>query len=109
VIPNSYSPKLSDAKWTRAGLEIQRATIAGLTSNGDSMLTITGSLPTPCHEVRLQIPDGPDAQRILRIEAWSVSDPDRMCAQVLQPFSVQVQVRRGNESTMMVNGHKVGK
>ncbi len=109
VIPNPYSPKPTDAKWTRGGVDIQRTTIAGSASNAASMLTITGNLPTPCHELRLRIPDRPDAQGVLRIEAWSVSDPDRMCAQVLQPFSVQVQVRRGKESTILLNGHEVGK
>jgi hypothetical protein len=44
-------------------------------------------------------PDG-----LIRIEAWSVTDPDRLCAQVLQPFSVQVPVRAPAGAKIDING-----
>jgi hypothetical protein len=110
VVLNPYSPKPADSKLTRGSVEIQHAAIIGLAGKAASTLAIEGNLPTPCHELRLQIPDSPDARRVLRIEAWSVSDPAQMCAQMLQPFSAQIELPAKNEEfTIMLNGQKVGR
>lgn len=110
VAPNPYSPKPADSKLTRGSVEIQHAAIVSLAAKAVSTLTIEGSLPTPCHELRLQIPDSPDARKVLRIEAWSVSDPAQMCAQMLKPFSAQIELpARNEEFTIMLNGQKVGR
>ena len=105
---NPYAPRLSDAKWVRGSIEIDQASLRASASAGTSALILAGSLPTPCHELRLRIPEGPDAQGVLRIEAWSVAAPGRICAQMLQPFSVQVQIFIGNASALRVNGLEVG-
>jgi hypothetical protein len=92
VTSNPYSPKPADEKWTRGRVEIERATVTRTAAQAASTLSITGTLPTPCHELRLQIPDGPDAQRVLRIEVWSISDPAQICAQMSPPFSAQIEL-----------------
>ena len=97
-----YSPKSGDDRLTRGPVTIEKLTADA------AVLTITGTLPTPCHELRLSVPDAPAADGSVRIEAWSVTDPARMCAQVMQPFSVQVPVRSANVP-VTVNGQPVSK
>ena len=110
VVPNPYSPKPADSKLARGSVEIQHAAVATLAAKTASTLAIEGNLPTPCHELRLQIPDSPDAQRVLRIEAWSVSDPAQMCAQMLQPFSAQIELPAKSEAfTITLNGQMVSR
>ncbi len=53
---------------------------------------ITGSLPSPCHQLRVRIPSRAAADGVWTVEAWSVADPVAVCAQVLQPFAVEVMV-----------------
>jgi hypothetical protein len=105
VASNPYAPKPDDAKRTRGTIQIDTATLANSSVKSTFTLTITGSLPTPCHELRLQIHDNPDAQGVFQVDAWSVFDPAQMCAQMLQPFSVQVEIPARNENLkLMLNG-----
>jgi hypothetical protein len=103
AMDNHYSAKAEDAKLTRGSVQVEQATI---TPSGDTgpTLTIAGSLPTPCHELRLKISDSPDAQGTINVEAWSVVDPGRMCAQIIKPFSVQVPLTDKRISKVSVNG-----
>ena len=103
-----YSPKPGDELLTRGPVTIEKVTTASPRPSEAAVLTITGTLPTPCHELRLSVPDAPAADGSIRIEAWSMADPDRMCAQVLQPFSVQVPVRAADFG-ITVNGQQAGK
>ena len=48
-------------------------------------LVLTGHLPTPCHQLRVVAAD-PDTVGNIEVEVYSVSDPDKMCIQVLEPF-----------------------
>lgn len=102
AMENQYSTKPEDAKLTRGSVQVEQATITAGASGPTLMLT--GSLPTPCHELRLKIPDSPDAKGTISVEAWSVVDPGRMCAQMMKPFSVQVPLADKRISKVSVNG-----
>jgi hypothetical protein len=52
-------------------------------------LSIKGSLPTPCHALRVR-PTPPDAQHRILIDVYSVVDPTASCIQVLEPFEVNI-------------------
>jgi len=65
--------------------------------------TITGKLPTPCHEVRWDLAE--DGTTIV-LEVSGSYDPNENCAQVLEPFEVTVDVGsfETGSYTLMVNG-----
>lgn len=91
----SYAPRSGDEKLIRGGVSIDQVKSAGASAQGGTRILLTGSLPTPCHELRLEMPHQPSAGGVLHMKAWSVTDPDVLCAQVLQPFSVEVPLPAG--------------
>ena len=74
-------------------------------------LHIIGDLPTPCHRFRTDVAD-PDAQNRIDVTAYSLANPELMCAQVLQPFeeSVPIPMDGAPDGTYSVwlNGEEVG-
>lgn len=54
-------------------------------------LQLVGSLPTPCHQLRVAI-DPPDKENRIYIDVYSLADPDKMCIQVLEPFATAVSL-----------------
>ena len=73
-------------------------------------LQIRGSLPTPCHILRVQLAE-PDAQKRIMVNIYSVVDPKMMCVQMLQEFEASVPVPTppsGEKYTVWVNGELVG-
>jgi hypothetical protein len=61
-------------------------------------LVLTGNLPTPCHKLRVFTSE-PDEDGHILVEAYTVTDPDRMCAQVLKPFTASVPLGDFTEGT----------
>lgn len=53
------------------------------------VLRLEGSLPTPCHQMRVQVTP-PDADGQIQIEVFSLVDPAAICTQVLQGFEASV-------------------
>ena len=51
------------------------------------MLSLKGNLPTPCSRLRVKV-SPPNAEDKVVVDVYSVSIPDEMCAQVLEPFDV---------------------
>lgn len=74
-------------------------------------LVLTGSLPTPCHQLRVAAPTQANAKNELRLDVYSLADPDRMCTQVLVPFEVKVPLgsHAGGAFTVWINDEQVGK
>jgi hypothetical protein len=103
MVSNPYSPRSGDEKLARGGVMIDKVARAAGAAPEETVLTIAGSLPTPCHELRLRIPQAPSPDGVIRIEAWSLADPDRVCAQVLTAFSVQVRTPAA-EGKIAING-----
>lgn len=103
ALVQSFSPRAGDDRLARGTVALESAVV----SSNESTLTVAGTLPTPCHELRVSEAGAPDAEGFVRLEVWSVADPSQMCAQVLQPFSVQVPVKTGLR--IKVNGQPVVK
>jgi lysophospholipase L1-like esterase len=99
---NPYASKATDSNRTRGNVDISAASLTAHGTEGYT-LTIEGNLPTPCHELRLKIPDKANAEESLRIEAWSVFDPKSMCMQALKPFSVAVEIPGKAKQAVYVN------
>jgi hypothetical protein len=73
------------------------------------MLLIGGALPTPCHELRVEILD-PDEQNRIYVEVYSLSEPGEICVQVLESFDESVPLKGfpSGEYSVWVNGEEVG-
>ena len=71
-------------------------------------LTLTGSLPTPCHELRVSIND-PDGENRIHADVYSVVQPDKICVQVLESIEVTVSISDVPEGqfSVWVNGEKI--
>ncbi len=76
-------------------------------------LHVTGDLPTPCHffNYSYQIGSANDRFRI-EVSAWSKSDPGAVCAQVLEPFEINIPIPMEDAAegsySVWLNGEKVG-
>ncbi|MBN1536029.1 MAG: hypothetical protein JW908_04805 [Anaerolineales bacterium] len=72
-------------------------------------LYLAGSLPTPCHYLRVSM-TAPDAENKIAVEVFSLADPAGVCIQVLHPFETLVSLgsfTAGNY-TIWVNGQLAG-
>ena len=52
-------------------------------------LVLQGSLPTPCHQLRV-IAKPPDEQNRIQVDVYSVVDPAMVCVQVIELFEVNI-------------------
>ena len=71
-------------------------------------LALKGALPTPCHKLKVNVAP-PDAQNKIRADVYSISDPNMVCAQVLQPFEENFPLGSfpAGHYTLWVNGKQV--
>ena len=96
----SYAPKPTDAALVRARAFVDSSVVA------PGKLTLTGNLPTPCHELRIVLlaTDG-----ALDVQVYSVTDRGAICAQVLKPFNVDVPLTpQQARAKITVNGATAG-
>ncbi|MCS5691905.1 hypothetical protein NZK33_07890 [Cyanobium sp. FGCU-6] len=100
---SAYAAQPGDALLRRGDVNIEKVTVAEMVGEHGQLVTITGSLPTPCHRLRLRIPAMASADGVLRITAWSISDPAEVCAQMLQPFTVRFPIKMKAASRISVN------
>ena len=71
-------------------------------------LVVKGSLPTPCHQLRATL-SHPDAQNRIHIELYSLTDPEEICAQVIQPYETHIPLGgyMDGKYTIWLNGEQV--
>ncbi len=72
-------------------------------------LYLSGNLPTPCHHLRVKIND-PDKDNRIYVDVYSVSNPETMCTQVLEPFDTTVSLGSFSPGhyEVYVNGEMIG-
>jgi inhibitor of cysteine peptidase len=72
------------------------------------MLTVTGNLPTPCNQLRVDV-NPPDAENKIVVDVYSVVEPDKACAEMLQSFSQNIPLGSfpSGHYTVWVNGEQV--
>lgn len=54
-------------------------------------LSLSGELPTPCHQLRVQVSE-PNAENRIDVEAYTVVNPDLACIQVVEPFTANIDL-----------------
>jgi hypothetical protein len=72
-------------------------------------LQIEGTLPSPCHKLRVDLNEPDDQNRIV-IEVYSLVDPNENCIQVIEPFEANIPLGSYPDGsyTVILNGEKVG-
>ena len=65
---------------------------------------VTGSLPTPCHELAWEVGEPADGRVVA--EVFSLIDPDRVCIQALEPFEETIDIGsfETGDYTLELNG-----
>jgi len=85
-----YLPKPDDAFLTRGEAYIDSRDLLTMESYPlQFMLNLKGNTPSPCHQLRVLV-NQPDVENKILVEVYSVADPNKVCAQVLSPFEVNV-------------------
>jgi hypothetical protein len=72
-------------------------------------ISLSGDLPTPCHQLRVQVNE-PDENNKIDVDAYSVVDPDMICIQVLEPFQASIDLGTfpSGHYSVWVNGELAG-
>ena len=105
-----FSPQIGDAGLSIGNVYLDSAELLILESYPIQVnLYISGNLPTPCDQLRVKVND-PDSSNRIYIEIYSVSNPDTMCVQVLQPFDTNISLGSFTPGLYKVylNGEMIG-
>jgi hypothetical protein len=109
-MPQPYAPQPGDTALTRGVVYLDSEEIMVMESYPvQIMLVLEGSLPTPCNQLRVSA-NPPDEQNRIQVEVYSVIDPAKICAQVLEPFDANVGLGSfpSGHYLVIVNGKLVG-
>jgi hypothetical protein len=107
---NPFSPKPGDKHLTRGNVFIDEASLVIRESCPPQVsLSIGGDLPTPCHQLRVEIAP-PDRENKIMVAAYSVVNPDMACTQVIKPFQEYIDLGTfpGGRYWVWVNGELAG-
>ena len=71
-------------------------------------LVLKGNLPTPCNQLRVDV-SPPDAENKINVDVYSMTNPDRICAQMLAPFEENIPLGSFSTGhyTLWVNGELI--
>ena len=109
-VKNPYAPKPVDSKLARGEVFIQEQGLLIRESYPPQIsLSLSGDLSTPCHQLRMQV-DEPDENNKINVEAYSVVDPEMICIQVLEPFQASIDLGSfpSGHYSVWVNGELAG-
>lgn len=105
----NYAPMPEDAGLTRGPVFLDSTDLLTLESFPlQFSLNFKGSLPTPCHQLRIS-GNQPDSQNQIHLDIYSVENPDTVCAEVLEPFEVNFPLGSfpSGHYTLFVNGTQI--
>ncbi len=105
-----YAPAPSDDQLQRGAAFVDSSQIIVAESFPPQFfLGLTGSVPTPCHQLRAAV-SAPGATHRIDVSVYSVVDPNAICTQVLAPFDVNVWLGAfpTGRYEVWVNGQPVG-
>lgn len=88
----SYVPQPNDINLSRASAFVDEMGLLIRESYPPQItLGISGNLPTPCHQLRANI-NPPDTENKIKVEVYTVVDPNMICTQVLKPFQENIEL-----------------
>lgn len=107
---NIFLPQPGDAGLSVGGVYLDSAELLILESYPVQVnLYLSGNLPTPCHQLRVRVND-PDTENRIFVDVYSMSNPDTMCVQVLEPFDTTFSLGSfaPGHYEVYVNGELIG-
>jgi hypothetical protein len=105
-----YAPQPEDNNLTRGNIFIEEKGLIIRESYPPQIaLGLSGNLPNPCHQLRAVVSE-PDAENKINVELYTMVDPNRMCTEVLKPFSQNIELGTfpGGHYSVWVNGGLAG-
>jgi hypothetical protein len=105
-----YAPQPGDDALQRGNAFVEATDILVLESFPlQFQLSLSGNLPTPCHELRIVVAE-PDANANIAVDVYSVVDPSLICIQVLKAFQASINLGSfpTGHYTVTVNGEAAG-
>ena len=88
----SYFPQFGDSELTKGNAIVSSVyVIFSGTDPNEVLVHISGYLPTPCHELRIVVPE-PDENGDIFMQVYSLTKPDLLCEQVLRAYDVTVNL-----------------
>jgi hypothetical protein len=101
LFQNPFAPVPGDDRLVRGPAQVDSVQWTA----ADKTLTFKGSLPTPCNQLRLDFLPVTVEKR-LDVNAYSLTKPDEVCAQVIQDFQGKVTLTgvAPGDYTLFVNG-----
>lgn len=106
---NPYAPQPGDSNLVSGNVYIDRADLLTLESYPlQFTLSVSGNLPDPCHRLRVTV-SAPDSENRIDVQVYSLTNPETMCVQVLEPFDVNIPLGSfpAGEYELYLNGEKV--
>lgn len=87
-----YDPQPGDSNLIRGEAFIQEMDLLIRESFPPQIaLTLNGELPTSCHQLRVQVHE-PDNENRINVDVYSVVNPDLVCIQVVEPFEATIDL-----------------
>lgn len=105
-----YDPQPGDTAWLRDLAYLDSARLVVRASQPPQVsLVVSGSLPTPCHQLRARAA-APDPDSRIRVDVYSVVDPSLICAQMLAGFEAAIALADPppGSYTVWANGQLAG-
>jgi hypothetical protein len=109
-VRNPYAPQPADSSLNRGEAFIEEKGLLIRESYPPQIsLSLSGNLPTPCNELRVQISE-PDETNNIQVDVYSVVDPNMMCTQVLKSFQASIDLGTfpSGHYSVYVNGEPAG-
>jgi hypothetical protein len=105
---NPYAPQPGDENMQRSPAFVDKMDILAAESYPlQYRLELAGSLPTPCHQLRISIQE-PDTSGNIYMEVYSL-DSGQMCTQMLQPFDATIPLQYPpGQYTLWINTQQIG-
>lgn len=107
---SAFAPRPTDSKLARGQVYIDQSQIIVLDApTRRAALSLIGTLPTPCNQLRLAVESALTDRRV-NVTAYSVTDPEVMCVQVIAPLNVVVLLDSfaPGEHILILNGDEIG-
>ena len=101
-IENPYAPQDGDEAWLQDGAMVDSVRW----DETAQTLIVSGSLPTPCSQLRATISQN---DRQIDFTIYSVSEPEVICAQMLEPFEAVFKMESFSpqEFSVIINGKEM--
>jgi hypothetical protein len=112
IPPSGYEPQPGDEDLKRDDVTLDLASsqlMVTATEPAQANVTLSGTLPDPCHFLRVVVTP-PDNSDTINIEVYSLVDPNTACITKVESFTASIPLGSYSSGvyTVMVNGGRLG-